>query len=54
MPKVGFECTIPMSERAKTVHASDREATAIGKKKEYIDINDMKPKFCINYRFLEK
>jgi hypothetical protein len=27
MPKVGFELTIPASERAKTVHALDRSAT---------------------------
>jgi hypothetical protein len=30
MPQVGFEATIPVFERAKTVHALDREATAIG------------------------
>jgi hypothetical protein len=30
MPQVGFEPTIPMFERAKTVHASDRAATVIG------------------------
>jgi hypothetical protein len=30
MPRVGFEPTIPMFERSKTVHALDREATAIG------------------------
>jgi hypothetical protein len=28
---VGFEHTIPASERAKTVHASDRAATVTGK-----------------------
>jgi hypothetical protein len=27
---VGFEYTIPASERAKTVHALDRAATVIG------------------------
>jgi hypothetical protein len=27
---VGFESTIPVFERAKTVHALDREATVIG------------------------
>jgi hypothetical protein len=27
MPSVGFETTIPASERAKTVHALDRSAT---------------------------
>jgi hypothetical protein len=30
MPQVRFEPTIPMFERAKTVHALDRAATAIG------------------------
>jgi hypothetical protein len=31
MPCVGFELTIPDSERAKIVHALDRLATVIGK-----------------------
>jgi hypothetical protein len=30
MPRVGFESTIPVLERAKTVHALDRAATVIG------------------------
>jgi hypothetical protein len=30
MPRVGFELTIPLFERAKTVHALDRAATVIG------------------------
>jgi hypothetical protein len=30
MPQVGFELTISVFEGAKTVHAFDREATAIG------------------------
>jgi hypothetical protein len=30
MPLVGFESTIPMFDRAKTVHASDCAATAMG------------------------
>jgi hypothetical protein len=30
MPWVGFEPTIPVFERTKTVHESDRSATAIG------------------------
>jgi hypothetical protein len=30
MPTVGFEPTIPMFERAETVHALDRAATVIG------------------------
>jgi hypothetical protein len=30
MPRVGFEPTIPVFERAKTVHALDRAAAVIG------------------------
>jgi hypothetical protein len=30
MPRVGFESTIPVFERAKTVHAFECEATVIG------------------------
>jgi hypothetical protein len=30
MPRVGFELTTAVFERAKTVHASDRAATVIG------------------------
>jgi hypothetical protein len=30
MPWVGFELTIPVFERSKTVHALDRAATLIG------------------------
>jgi hypothetical protein len=30
MPKVGFKPTIPVFERAKTVHALDHPATVIG------------------------
>jgi hypothetical protein len=30
MPREGLEPTIPVLERAKTVHALDRTATAIG------------------------
>jgi hypothetical protein len=30
MPRVGFEPTTPAFERAKTVHALDREVTVIG------------------------
>jgi hypothetical protein len=30
MPRVGFEPTIPLFERAKTVHALDRSGTVIG------------------------
>jgi hypothetical protein len=31
MPYVGFERMIPASERAKTIHASDRWVTVTGK-----------------------
>jgi hypothetical protein len=31
MPQVGFRPTIPVFERAKTVHALDRAANMIGK-----------------------
>jgi hypothetical protein len=30
MPSMGFELTIPASERAKTVHALERSATVTG------------------------
>jgi hypothetical protein len=30
MPRVGFEITIPVFEKAKTVHALDGAATVIG------------------------
>jgi hypothetical protein len=30
MPRVGFEPTIPVSEREKTVHALKRAATVMG------------------------
>jgi hypothetical protein len=30
MPRVGFEPTTPVFERAKTVHALNRSATVIG------------------------
>jgi hypothetical protein len=33
MPWVGFEPTIPGSERAKTVHILDRSATVTGMRK---------------------
>jgi hypothetical protein len=40
MPRVGFELTIPVSERPKTVRASDRSAIGTGKLK--YDINILK------------
>jgi cobalamin synthase len=30
MPQLGFETTIPVFERSKTVHALDRAATVVG------------------------
>jgi hypothetical protein len=39
MPCVGFEPTIPASERAKTVHALDRAATVIS---QYLHMEDGK------------
>jgi hypothetical protein len=35
MPQVGFEPTIPLFERAKTVHALDRTVIVIGIKNTY-------------------
>jgi hypothetical protein len=35
MPWVGFKPTIPVSERAKTVHILDRSATVIGGRRYY-------------------
>jgi hypothetical protein len=39
MTWVGFEPTIPVLERAKTVHALDRAATLIGKISLYVYID---------------
>jgi hypothetical protein len=39
MPRVGFETTIPVFERAKTVHALDSVAAVIGIKILYIKNN---------------
>jgi hypothetical protein len=35
MPQVGFESTISLFERAKTVHAVDRVATVIGQRRTW-------------------
>jgi hypothetical protein len=37
MPPVGFEPTISVLERAKTIHASYREATVIDIHEYYVD-----------------
>jgi hypothetical protein len=42
MPWVGFEHTIPASERAKTVHTLDRSATVTGSVKELLLRNPKK------------
>jgi hypothetical protein len=39
---VGFEPTISVLERAKTVHALDRAATAIGDNGGYVENNLLK------------
>jgi hypothetical protein len=39
MPRVGFEPTIPVFERPKTVHALDGAATVIGMKLESLNEN---------------
>jgi hypothetical protein len=39
MPRVGFEPTIPVLKRAKTVHALDREATVNGGIVQLLDTN---------------
>jgi hypothetical protein len=38
MPSIGFEHTIPASERAKTVHALDCSATVTGISLHYITL----------------
>jgi hypothetical protein len=39
MPWVGFEPTIPGSERAKTVHALERSATVTGREAVTVTYN---------------
>jgi hypothetical protein len=39
MSRVGFEPTIPVFERAETVHALDRGANVIGALKNKLQIN---------------
>jgi hypothetical protein len=38
MPRLGFESTTPVFERAKTVHALDHAVTVIGLQMYYFDI----------------
>jgi hypothetical protein len=49
MPLLGFEPTIPASERAKTVHTLDRSATVTGKFLSYF--SRIMPKYS-NYRLI--
>jgi hypothetical protein len=55
MPRVGFEPTIPVFERAKTVHALDRSATVVGGfcTYKYINMINVVGYDCdsINYEF---
>jgi hypothetical protein len=60
MPRVGFEPTIPIFERAKTAHALDRSAAVIGILTSYhpeililLEILNMKMYLRFNY-FLSK
>jgi hypothetical protein len=42
MPRVGFEPTTPVFERAKTVHALDRTVTVIGHFSTLLTLNKFK------------
>jgi hypothetical protein len=48
MPRVGFELTIPVFERAKTVNALDRAATVIGSRNIAVNISES-GKYLINW-----
>jgi hypothetical protein len=39
MPRVGFECMVPASERTKTVYVLDRSATVAGYSNCYSTLN---------------
>jgi hypothetical protein len=41
MPRMGFEPTIPVFERANTVHALERAATVIGSFPKYCDMSTL-------------
>jgi putative methionine-R-sulfoxide reductase with GAF domain len=47
MPRMGFELTIPVFERAKIVHALDLAATMIGNFDDMDPLNKQTPK-CLN------
>jgi hypothetical protein len=46
MPRVGFEPTTPVFDRAKTIYALDRAATVVGRKSPLCTINC--GRICIN------
>jgi hypothetical protein len=50
MPRVGYEPTIPVFERAKTVHALDRAATVIGVVNHLEDVNVVI--YLISFKYL--
>jgi hypothetical protein len=52
MSQVGFEPTIPVFERAKTVHALDRAATVIGYYSYSQAYVSHQASFCSGWRFL--
>jgi hypothetical protein len=56
MPLVGFEPTIPVFERAKTVHALDRATTVIGVVCKYKNKNNEERLLylCSRGKFLEQ
>jgi hypothetical protein len=45
MPQVGFKSTIPVFERAKTVHASERSPSVIGINNRYVLKTNEKQRF---------
>jgi hypothetical protein len=49
MPFVGFEPTIPASERAKTVHVLDRSATVTGNE-DFPDLNSWLCRFAWHFK----
>jgi hypothetical protein len=51
MPLVGFEPTVPVFERAKTVHALDRAATVIGSPLKCTQLN-IKENIIINEKII--
>jgi hypothetical protein len=46
MPGVGFEPTTPVSQRAKTIHALDSEATITGKGTDGFQIHEYIARVC--------